>query len=207
MPDSAENPLWRAARAVGTHPLAALVTVAALGLGIALIVVGWTVSVPDAVGGPRPRPPYGASPPAGSFPMPGVGSVSLESADAHGRFLGVSGDSAALVAVGPGSPEPERRLATFTVLPGLADSECFSFRASDGRFLRRSASRLRVGDADAGDPFRLDATFCVRGGAAPRSVALESLGERGSFVRHTGDQIVLGPLDTNGSFLVRRPLF
>ena len=135
-----------------------------------------------------------------------LGPVSLESADVSGSFVGASGDVGALIAVGPSSSDADRRAATFVVLSGLADPRCYSLRAGDGRYLRRSAERLRLSEAERNDRFRSDATLCARRGAVPESVALEFFGRPGSFVRHDGDRILAGPLDVSGAFLVRRPL-
>jgi len=135
-----------------------------------------------------------------------LGPVSLESADVSEELARASGDVGALIAVGPGSSAADRRAATFVVVSGLADPECFSLRAVDGRYLRRSAERLRLSEAERSDRFRSEATLCARRGAVPQSIALEFFGRPGSFVRHEGEVILAGPLDVSGAFLVRRPL-
>ena len=135
-----------------------------------------------------------------------LGPVSLESADVSGSFVGASGDVGALIAVGPSSSVADRRAATFVVVSGLADPQCLSFRAADGRYLRRWAERLRLSEEERSDRFRSDATLCARRGAVPQSIALEFFGRPGSFVRHDGDLIRAGGLDVSGTFMVRQPL-
>jgi len=201
-------------RGVRAHPIVIALTVGALALGIGLVVVGWTASPTREPAPAGPPPPYGSDrqapfgsdrqAPFGSERV--VGPVSLESADVSGRFVGASGDLGALVAVGPDSSAAVRRAATFVVVSGLADPGCLSFRAADGRFLRRSAERLRLSAEERSDRFRSDATLCARRGAIPQSIALEFFGRPGSFVSHDGDLIRAGRLDISGAFLVRQPL-
>lgn len=185
-------------RGVRAHPIAIALTVGTLALGIGLCVAGWKAS--PAPGPAAAQPP----PPRGSERM--LGPVSLESADVSGRFVGASGDVGALIAVGPSSSVADRRAATFVVVSGFADPGCFSFRAADGRYLRRSAERLRLSEEERTDRFRSDATLCARRGAVPQSIALEFFGRPGSFVRHDGDLIQAGRLDASGAFMVRQPL-
>jgi hypothetical protein len=189
-------------RSVRAHPFAIALTVGTLALGVGLCVGGWTASTPHV--------PAQVGPPVGVFrstePERMLGPVSLESVDVTGSFVGASGDVGALIAVGPSSSAADRRAATFVVVAGLADPECFSLRAADGRYLRRSAERLRLSEPERNDRFRSDATLCAQRGAVPRSIALEFFGRPGSFVRHDGDLILAGPLDVSGMFLVRRPL-
>jgi hypothetical protein len=190
-------------RSVRAHPIAIALTVGALGLGVGLCIAGWTASASPSAA--PPPPPHGSARPM-PWPPPMLGPMSLESADASGRFVGASGDVGALVAVGPSSSVADRRAATFVAVSGLADPECVSFRAADGRFLRRSAERLLLSEEEPSDRFRSDATLCARRGALPQSIALEFFGRPGSFVRHDGDLISPGRLDRSGVFMVRRPL-
>src|SRR4051794_5026113 len=194
-------------RSVRAHPIAIALTVGTLALGIGLVVGGWTASTShDPAAAAGLPPPYGSDRQAPPGAQRMLGPVSLESADVSGRFVGASGDVGALVAVGPGSSVAARRAATFIAVSGLADPKCFSFRAVDGRFLRRSAERLRLSEEERSDQFRSDATLCARRGALPQSIGLEFFGRPGSFVRHDGDLICPGRLDQTGSLVVRQPL-
>ena len=193
-------------RSVRAHPIAIALTVGTLALGIGLVVGGWTASTSHDPAAAAVPPPYGSDRQAPPGAQRMLGPVSLESADVSGRFVGASGDVGALVAVGPGSSVAARRAATFIAVSGLADPNCYSFRAADGRFLRRSAERLRLSEEERSDRFRSDATLCARRGAIPQSIALEFFGRPGSYVSHDGDLIRAGRLDISGAFLVRQPL-
>ncbi|WP_394813834.1 AbfB domain-containing protein [Streptomyces litchfieldiae] len=50
-----------------------------------------------------------------------------------------------------------RQSATFTIVPGLADPNCYSFRDSTGRYLRHYAWELRVDPCQDTATFRADA--------------------------------------------------
>ncbi|MEE6261646.1 sigma-70 family RNA polymerase sigma factor [Plantactinospora sonchi] len=140
------------------------------------------------------------------------GSVSLESANQVGLLVTTTEDVGVLLPVGADSAPAARQRATFEVVPGLAQSDCVSFRAEDGRYLRHSSWRLRLGADEGTRLFRGDATFCVRAGAVPGSVSLESANYPGWFLRHRNlelwvDQAVPGAqFPADASFLPRPPL-
>ncbi|MET0419072.1 MAG: AbfB domain-containing protein, partial [Actinoplanes sp.] len=91
--------------------------------------------------------------------------------------------------------------ATFTAIAGLADAGCFSFRTSDGRYLRHASWRLRL-DLDQGTPlFRGDATFCVGDGAAAGTVTLEASNYPGWYVHHRGSELWVDQTDGSTGFL------
>jgi hypothetical protein len=71
----------------------------------------------------------------------------------------------------------------FTVVPGLADANAYSFRAPDGRYLRHYAFRLRLDPTGSGN-LAEDATFVARPGAVAGSVAFESYNFPGRYIRH-----------------------
>lgn len=180
-----------------------------------------------AAGSPAAGSPAAGSPAAGSPAAAGSGSpaatgspdaplragtVSLESANAAGRFVTASADLGMLTAVGPGNTITARRQATWQVVAGLADARCFSFRVTDGRYLRHASWRARL-DPDQGTGlFRGDATFCPRPGTVAGSVRLEAANYPGWFLRHRGDELWVDQSDSTGafradsSFLVRAPL-
>ncbi|GAA4609999.1 hypothetical protein BJY16_007622 [Actinoplanes octamycinicus] len=101
-----------------------------------------------------------ASPPAPSeSPSPAAptgvtaGSWLVTPAGDKDDFLVADGEYAAM------SDEP----APLTVVAGLADDACVSFRNESGEYLRHFDYRLRfdrADDADDADLFRKDATFC-----------------------------------------------
>jgi len=196
-------------QAAMAHPVVAAVTAGTLALGVAIPTTGL------ATGGPpwaNEAPP--ATPTTAPAPFPGplkVGPVSLESANDGGRYVTVSGDRTVL-AEAAGGDAATRRRATLAAVPGLANPACFSFRFTDGRYLRHSSWRLVLGQADGTSLFRGDATFCPRAGSAPASISLESANYPGRFVRHVGVALWIDPDDgragfgPDSSFLVRAPL-
>lgn len=152
-------------------------------------------------------PPVSPSPAAGTVPL---GAQSLESADAPALYLTYAGDFATLGSVSASSGEQTRQRVTFTVVGGLADTRCVTFRAADGRYLRHRDLRLRLSTNDGSELFREDATFCPRPGAAAGSVTLHAHNYPGSVLRHRDGGIWLDGSDGTrafagqASFVVRR---
>ncbi|MCA2213104.1 sigma-70 family RNA polymerase sigma factor [Jidongwangia harbinensis] len=141
-----------------------------------------------------------------------AGPTSLEAQNAAGRYVSTEADLGVLDRVRPGSAAEVRTAATFDVVPGLADAGCFSFRVSDGRYLRHASWRVRL-DRNVGTVlFRGDATFCQRPGAAAGSLSLESSNYPGWFLRHRNGQLWVDRSDrsaafrADSSFVVRAPL-
>src|SRR5690349_10004665 len=62
----------------------------------------------------------------------------------NGKYAAVSGDA-----------------STLTVVEGLADDDCFTFRDEAGRYLRHFDYRLRFDRKEDSELFRKDATFCA----------------------------------------------
>jgi hypothetical protein len=117
-----------------------------------------------------------------------------------------------LVAAGPGSAAVVREAATFETVKGLADARCYSFRFTDGRYLRHSSWRLRLDPNQRTALFRGDATFCPRPGIGDGTIELESANYPGWFLRHRGNQLWVDQsrgTDTfraDRAFRVRAPL-
>jgi RNA polymerase sigma factor (sigma-70 family) len=192
-----------------THPLGVAAAVSTATIGAAAVALSalplsaWTPAESTAVGPPSVAPgsisegtgtdlPTGVTP-----PVPGS-AVSLESADTPGRFVTALADVAVLAPAGDDAGA--RRRMTFTALAGLADADCYSFQGPDGRYLRHASWRLRP-DPDVGtNLFSGDATFCVRAGALPGSVSLESANYPGWFLRRRGDQLWVDRSDGNVTF-------
>ena len=211
-------------QSVVAHPIAASVAAGALAAGAAVTATTLPAAGPPpprAIATPAattpvrvapttarpvtsaPRPPAGpaATPsPAGTVtPAPGR-PVSLESADDPGTFVATADDLGVLTPAGPTSDEDVRRRATFTVVAGLSDPGCLSFRAPDGRYLRHSSWRFRL-DRDAGTPlFRGDATFCAGSGAEAGTVTLEASNYPGWFLRHRGRELWVDQTDGTAAF-------
>jgi RNA polymerase sigma factor (sigma-70 family) len=210
-------------QSVVAHPIAASIAAGALAAGA--VVTATTLPAapppPQAITTPAPatsvrvtrssaRPVISSAPPpavtaakpsaAGIVsPTPGR-PVSLESADDPGLFVTTTENLGILAPIRPGSTATVRRQATFTVVAGLADPGCFSFRAQNGEYLRHASWRLRL-DADQKTPlFRGDATFCVRSGAEGGTVALESANYPGWFLHHRGRELWVDQKDGSAAF-------
>jgi RNA polymerase sigma factor (sigma-70 family) len=110
------------------------------------------------------------------------------------------------------SDDEARQSATFQVMRGLADKDCYTFRALDGRYLRHASFRLRVMPYEDWNLYRADATFCVREGVTPGTIMLQSFNYPGKFIHRRGDKLWLDDADGSdafrleSSFRVRSPL-
>ncbi|MFG2059324.1 sigma-70 family RNA polymerase sigma factor [Micromonospora sp. NPDC048930] len=217
------GPFGHLLQAVVSHPVAATVVAGALTVGTAVTVTALPthgppsasapVAVPagprtipssaPAVAAPEPKPPTtpAARPSVGRTASLTAGRlVSLESANRTGRYVTTVDGLGVLMPVGPDSTDAARRQATFTVLAGLADPRCFSFRAGDGRYLRHSYWRLRLSPAEGTELFRGDATFCARDRAATSATALEASNYPGWFLRHRDGQLWVDQADGTAAF-------
>lgn len=78
--------------------------------------------------------------------------------------------------------------ASFKIIPGLANSKCFSFESYDqpGNYLRNQDGRIKLHALRPGTPsFNDDVTFCQQTGLAdPTLVSFESYSQRGTYLRH-----------------------
>ncbi|GIJ51432.1 hypothetical protein Val02_83180 [Virgisporangium aliadipatigenens] len=210
------GPLGHLATVMVSHPVASLVAVGALAVGVAvptgaLPVLGPRVAaVATAPGrsgqGGVPGPSPSAAP---ALPL---GPVSLEYAGERGRYVTLADTFGVLAPAGPAADPTARGRATFTVVPGLLDQRCVSLRASDGTYLRHASWRLRQSPDEGTVLFRGDATFCVRPGSADGSIALESANYPGYFLRRVRQELWVDRTDGSASFradsafVVRPPL-
>ncbi|MER5208318.1 sigma-70 family RNA polymerase sigma factor [Streptomyces sp. NPDC002825] len=151
---------------------------------------------PTKPASPRPSP---TSPSAAAGTVP-LGARSLESADRAGLFATYDGDFVTLGPVSASSSAQARQRGTFTVIRGLADTRCVTFRAADGRYLRHHYLRLRLSTDDGSALFREDATFCPRPGAVAGSVTLHAHNYPGSVLRHRDGGIWLDGSDGTPAF-------
>ncbi|MFF8313220.1 sigma-70 family RNA polymerase sigma factor [Streptomyces lydicus] len=223
---SVHSALFGKLHAVTAHPLVSLATGAVLIAGTATY-AAWPepahrepgVIAAPTVGDPTPIPSRTRTPTsAGPSPVSpsavagtvALGAQSLESVDHTAQYLTYAGDFATLGPVSASSSAQTRQRVTFTVVGGLADSRCVTFRAADGRYLRHRYLRLRLSTNDGSALFREDATFCPRPGAVAGSVTLHAHNYPGSVLRHRDGGIWLDGSDGTrafagqASFLVRR---
>lgn len=200
--------------AVTAHPVASLATGAVLIAGTATY-AAWpepAPRVPAVIAAPTagaatpvpsptttsPEPsPVSPSAVAGTVPL---GARSLESVDQPGLFVTYAGDFATLGGVPAAGSAQARQRVTFTVIRGLADTRCVTFRAADGRYLRHHYLRLRLSTDDGSALFREDATFCPRPGAVAGSVTLHAHNYPGSVLRHRDGGIWLDGSDGTRAF-------
>ncbi|MEU7062759.1 sigma-70 family RNA polymerase sigma factor [Streptomyces sp. NPDC046161] len=163
-----------------------------------------------ASAGPSPVSPSPVSPSAVASTVP-LGAQSLQSVDDPALYLTYAEDFATLGRVPESSSAQTRQRVTFTVIRGLADTRCVTFRAADGRYLRHRNLRLRLSGNDDSELFREDATFCPHPGAVAGSVTLHAHNYPGSVLRQRDGGIWLDGSDgtrafaDQASFIVRRP--
>ncbi|MFJ8488380.1 AbfB domain-containing protein [Streptomyces sp. NPDC094038] len=124
----------------------------------------------------------------GSGQQPSTTRTSVRSVNYPDRYWHVSDGFVKLDA--PRGSE-SRADSTFTVVKGLANSSCYSFRTSDGKYLRHRNFLLRADGNDGSSLFSQDATFCARTSSYPGAVMLESVNYPGRFLRHQNFQLKL----------------
>ncbi|WDF38956.1 MULTISPECIES: family 43 glycosylhydrolase [unclassified Streptomyces] len=126
---------------------------------------------------------------------------SLQSVNFPGRYAAVRSDSLGyLDPVTTSSTTAVKQSATFAVVPGLADSTCYSFRDSSGRYLRHKDYRIRFDANNGTATFDKDATYCARPGSATGSVSLESYNYPGRYLRHYSYELRIDPYQDNATF-------
>ncbi|WP_329792416.1 glycoside hydrolase family 43 protein [Lentzea sp. DG1S-22] len=144
-----------------------------------------------------------------------TGARSLRSVNVPDRYVRHRDNLGYVEPVSSSSTLPARQDATFTVVPGLANTNCHSLRSVNfpDRYLRHYDFRVRL-DVNTGDAvFARDATFCGRAGlAGGGSTSFESYSHPGRYLRHrdyelrvdwrTSDSAFAG----DASFAVTAPL-
>ncbi|WP_157968475.1 AbfB domain-containing protein [Streptomyces geranii] len=88
-----------------------------------------------------------------------------------------------------------KQQASLTIVAGLADSDGYSFRLSDGRYLRHFGFRVVAATSDGTATFNADATFYALPGSAGGSVRLVSYNYPGRCIRHRGFELWVDPYD------------
>ncbi|MBD9726497.1 family 43 glycosylhydrolase [Streptomyces caniscabiei] len=126
---------------------------------------------------------------------------SLRSVNFPGRYAVVRSDSLGyLDPVTSSSTTAVKQSATFTVIPGLADANCYSFRDSSGRYLRHKDFRVRFDAGNGTTLFNKDATYCARPGSTSGSVSLESYNYPGRYLRHYNYELRVDPYQDSATF-------
>ena len=122
---------------------------------------------------------------SGGVTLPTDITRSFQSVNYTGRYAVGRSDSLGYVdPVTSSSTTAVKQSATFTVVPGLADANCYSFRDSAGRYLRHWDYRVRF-DADDGTTVVRQGRHVLRPtGTAAGTVRLESYNYPGRYIRH-----------------------
>jgi sucrose-6-phosphate hydrolase SacC (GH32 family) len=116
-----------------------------------------------------------------------AGVRSLRSVNYPDRYLRHRDYLAYVDQLGTSSPLADRRDATFTIVSGLANANCYSFQAVNqaGYYLRHQNMRVGLYRDDGNAVTRAAATFCGRAGlAGGGSVSFESYSHPGRYLRH-----------------------
>jgi hypothetical protein len=76
--------------------------------------------------------------------------------------------------------------ATWKIVAGLADTNCFSLESAQyaGSYLRQQDFRVKLAANDGSTTFKTDATWCSKAGLSGSGVSLESKGQPGRYLRH-----------------------
>jgi hypothetical protein len=128
------------------------------------------------------------------------GGRSFQSVNFPARYWHMTNSLGYLDPVSSSSTTATKQEATFTVVPGLADVNAYSFRAADGRYLRHYGFRVRLDAGTGASAFNQDATFVARPGSANGSVALESYNFPGRYIRHRNYELWVDPHDNSDLF-------
>jgi len=125
---------------------------------------------------------------------------SVQSVNYPDRYWHLSDSVVRLDPLSSRSSAGTRKDASFKVVRGLADSDCYSFATSDGRYLRHRNFLLRADLNDGSGLFKKDATFCPRQSAYSGAVMLESVNYPGRFLRHKDFVLRLDPYENSGLY-------
>ncbi|MGP3968213.1 AbfB domain-containing protein [Streptomyces sp. 6N223] len=128
------------------------------------------------------------------------GARSLQSVNFPTRYIRHQNYLGYLHEVTAASTAQVKQDATFTIVPGLAAPNGYSFRAANGQYLRHNTFRIRLAADDGTAAFRSDATFIPRPGTASGSVRLESSNFPGRFLRHRNNELWLHSYDATQLF-------
>ncbi|QBI56313.1 AbfB domain-containing protein [Streptomonospora litoralis] len=101
-----------------------------------------------------------------------------------------------------------KRDATWRIVPGLADDECYSLESLNypDEYLRHRESRVRREASDGSELFREDATWCAVPGLSGSGVSLRSYNFPDQYLRHYDSELWLAgvggpePYETSANF-------
>jgi hypothetical protein len=114
-----------------------------------------------------------------------------------------------LAYIEPINSELDSKDATFVMVPGLANRDCYSFEARyiRGQYLRHQNSRLKLAKFENQKLFTEDATFCFRDGLVRAPVcgvsscySFESFNFPKQFIRQRDFELMISPDDGSIGF-------
>ncbi|WP_425473130.1 glycoside hydrolase family 43 protein [Streptomyces montanus] len=125
---------------------------------------------------------------------------SFQSANFTTRYWQEQSSLLNLPVVSGSSSTAEKQASTFTVVPGLADGNGYSFRNAAGNYLRHWDFRARFDANNGSSTFARDATYIARTGTASGSIRFESCNYPGYYLRHYSYQLRVDPSDGTALF-------
>jgi hypothetical protein len=138
----------------------------------------------------------------GGVTLPANARRSLRSANFTDRYVRHRSSLGYIEPVSASSSATVKQDATFTVVPGLADANCYSLQAVNVTgYLRHYDRRLRVDPNDGSAVFRQDATFCAKPGlSGSGNVSFESYNYPGSYIRHYNYELRIDPFVDSSTY-------
>jgi hypothetical protein len=139
---------------------------------------------------------------SGGVTLPTNARRSLRSVNFPDRYVRHRNGLGYIEPVTASSSTTTKQDATFTVVPGLADANCYSFQAVNATgYLRHYERRIRLAPNDGSALFRQDATFCAKPGlSGSGGVSLESYNFPGNYIRHYNYELRIDPYADNATY-------
>ena len=138
---------------------------------------------------------------SGGVTLPANARRSLRSANFTDRYVRHRSSLGYIEPVSASSSATTKQDATFTVVPGLADANCYSFQAVNATgYLRHYDRRIRLDANDGSAVYRQDATFCAKPGLNGGGVSLESYNYPGNYIRHFNYELRIDPFADNATY-------
>jgi lysophospholipase L1-like esterase len=128
-----------------------------------------------------------------SLPLNTIKSFQVATPGFTNRYLRHQNGLAFTSVVNSASGQLDKLDATFKVVRGLADPNCYSLQSVNytNDYLRHTGARIRKDPFVNNDGFKQDATWCARAGASGKGVSFESLNYPGYYMRHYNSEMWL----------------
>ncbi|WP_447007280.1 AbfB domain-containing protein [Saccharothrix isguenensis] len=119
-----------------------------------------------------------------------TGLASLKVAASADKFLRHSSNAGFISAITDSSPELDKQDATFDIVPGHADSSCYSLRSRNfpDHYLRHRGFRVEMATNDGTPLFAADSTFCAQPGNGGEGVSWQSINFSDRYLRAHGTE-------------------